>query len=384
MNFSRNIRKHICSLLTAGTLLAASATAVLAGVTDTQGGTQTSTTSSSSSSATHYTYQQNAQHNYQSRVRGYAYSNLGDSATLFDQTYNSQPGSAEVSAARATAWWEVAVWGPAVLPGRTASYNVSASESSSTQHSQSTTDVETGRVSNTQYTNTTTYGEGTLLVGDSDGSFYVAEGSVNNNTNAHTHTDISRLHTTNDTYNHNNFYQVTGYKYVSPLVLNLDGSGALQASDGHYLPHTGSFYGQHRVLFDFFGNGFPVAMEWVGPSDGLLVAPKENGEIDGSCLFGTATGYENGYEHLATRDSDRNLKISGSELDGLAVWQDRNTNGRADAGEVTSVQQLGITEIGVAHQAMKGSFVRNGQTHSMFDWWPNVMNVKRIKAPTAL
>lgn len=144
-------------------------------------------------------------------------------------------------------------------------------------------------------------------------------------------------------------YNITGYKYVSPIVLDVTGKGKLEASNGQWQPHPNSFTKDKIAMFDFYGNGFEVAMEWVGPNDGLLVEPKADGTIDGSCLFGTSGGYSDGFEKLSMRDTNKDMKISSDELKGLSVWMDKNSNGIADKGEVMTVADLGITQLNLKH-----------------------------------
>ena len=175
-------------------------------------------------------------------------------------------------------------------------------------------------------------------------------------------------------------YQVDVWGYVSPIVLDLDGDGAIQASKGQYLAHPTTFaYDAPVAMFDFNGNGFPVLTEWVGENDGLLCRPEADGSVKGINLFGTTSGSENGYDSMALLDANKNGVLEGAELEGLYVWQDRNSNGIADKGELSTVESLGITSISVKHDNMTGTFVRNGQTFKSFDWWPSVKDVRRIK-----
>jgi hypothetical protein len=173
----------------------------------------------------------------------------------------------------------------------------------------------------------------------------------------------------------------TNYYAVTPIVLNMDGSGKLGASNGQWLSHQ-KFQGNRLALFDFFGSGEPVLMEWVGPQDGLLCTVNPDGSVDGSNLFGSANGYDNGYEELAaTRDENGDGKISGAELVGLFVWQDANGNAIAGPTELKSVQDLGITEISVRPNNFKSTFVMKGQTFTSWDWHPTVKKVLRLQPP---
>lgn len=175
-----------------------------------------------------------------------------------------------------------------------------------------------------------------------------------------------------------NIYQTWVHKNISPLVLDMQGKGTLQASNGQHMPGH-PFVKDNVVMTDFYGDGFELAMEWVGPQDGLLVAPKADGSVDMSCLFGTRGGFETGYEKLGLYDTNKDNKVSGVELDGLSIWQDANGNGKADAGEVQAVSNLGISSISLAaDRNFVSSFERNGKTFKMWDWWPNAIELIKV------
>ena len=203
-----------------------------------------------------------------------------------------------------------------------------------------------------------------ILVGDIDDleKAYGAQGSVSKNLDVHEY----------------QVYQINDGYIISPIVLDLDGDGKIEASNGQYLAHAKTFKAEGATFFDFYGNGFPVYTEWVGANDGLLCRPNADGTINGTNLFGTANGYANGYDEMSSLDKNNDGVLSGAELEGLFVWQDKNANGIADKGELTSVQALGISSISVNHDNMVGSFVRNGQTFKSFDWWPSVKDVRRM------
>lgn len=173
-------------------------------------------------------------------------------------------------------------------------------------------------------------------------------------------------------------YQINLDGIISPIVLDLDGDDKIQASNGLHLPHPTSFDKESAVFFDFHGNGFAVVTEWVGPQDGLLCRPEMGKNIDGTHLFGIANGFNNGYEELASLDSDGSGALEGAELKGLFVWQDLNRNGVNEPNELKSLDELGITSIGVTHRNMVGSYTRNGKTHRTFDWWPTIRDVRKM------
>jgi hypothetical protein len=246
------------------------------------------------------------------------------------------------------------------------------------------------------------YNDGSsILIGDADNfdNAYVAQGQavVDTEYDRHIHTTTTNTKTgdvTNVTYEiyskydlvtkqkHEIKYQDYVYKVdmnvsVTPIVLDLDGDGKIEASNGKYMPHEGDF-SKNVVMFDFYGNGFPVAMEWVGTNDGLLCRPEADGTVKGTNLFGSANGYANGYDELASLDANRDGVLTGAELDGLMVWQDENHNGVADKGELKNLESLGISSIGVTNNNLTGTYTRNGKNYKSFDWNPSVLKLRQI------
>ncbi len=236
----------------------------------------------------------------------------------------------------------------------------------------------------------TTYDEGTILVGDPDAIFnaYTASGKATINeirddyyTRNHVY---ERDHVTQDTVTTTKtitgtktyIYQMNATRVWSPIILDLDGDGKIEASNGQYLAHDS--FSDKVVTFDFFGNGFPMLMEWVGPNDGLLCHPNADGSVKGNNLFGSANGFKNGYEEMASLDVDNSGSLEGAELKDLRVWTDVNANGIAEANELKSLDELGITSIKVSHNNYASTFVRNGQTFKSFDWWPNCREMRKV------
>jgi hypothetical protein len=60
---------------------------------------------------------------------------------------------------------------------------------------------------------------------------------------------------------------------------------------------------------------------------------------------GTNTAWRNGFEALATLDSNGDGKVSGDELRNLALWFDANQNGVSEIGEVQTLDAHGIKEL---------------------------------------
>ncbi len=241
----------------------------------------------------------------------------------------------------------------------------------------------------TKYDNTTTktserVEDGTIVVGSGDGltRAFVGEGGISRDTEVtdhYTHTTTTVEVTTQDIVNYttsHDVYQINATLIVCPIVLDLDGDGRVQASNGNTRPHN-SFNGDNAVMFDFYGNGFPVATEWVGKTDGLLCRPDANGNVNGTNLFGTANGHNDGFEAMAGLDANKDGYLAEEELDGLYVWTDVNGNGHAEASELHSLDNLGITSISVNGKNHQGSFVRNGKEYKSFDWWPTIIECRK-------
>jgi hypothetical protein len=164
----------------------------------------------------------------------------------------------------------------------------------------------------------------------------------------------------------------------TPIVLDIDGDGKLEASNGDWLPGHKVSKDAKLVKFDMNCDGFAEMCEWVGPNDGLLIAGYEGGEMNATYLFGNEGGkYRDGFEKLSLLDKNNDKKITGDELATLSVWQDKNGNAKVDDGEIESVTSLGITEIKAAHKHRVSSYIQNGSRRTMWDWAPTTFMVKK-------
>jgi hypothetical protein len=163
---------------------------------------------------------------------------------------------------------------------------------------------------------------------------------------------------------------------VTPIIFSLDAGCAPRdlLADGS------------AVRFDLDGDGRAQRWPWVKPTTGILVwDPSGRGRItSGRQLFGSVTFwmfFNDGFHALNVLDDDRNGRLSDSELRGLAVWFDRNSNGRSDRGEVVDIARLGIQAIETkathtataagwpAHHA--GLKMKDGTTRPLYDWLPS-------------
>ncbi|MBM4370963.1 MAG: hypothetical protein FJ098_04875, partial [Deltaproteobacteria bacterium] len=133
-------------------------------------------------------------------------------------------------------------------------------------------------------------------------------------------------------------FQVVPCNVGDPIVVDLDGDGL------ELLPiHQG-------VDFDLWADGRGQAVAWVHPDDGLLVRDVDaNGRIDdGLELFGNVDGtHADGFAQLATLDADGDgaLTPADAAFTSLRIWQDRNSDGRSDAGELVSLDRIGLERI---------------------------------------
>ncbi|MCP4451392.1 MAG: hypothetical protein GY809_08020, partial [Planctomycetes bacterium] len=138
---------------------------------------------------------------------------------------------------------------------------------------------------------------------------------------------------------------------------------------------------QSHVSFDLDGDGTTEDWPWVKPDTGLLVwDPGLTGKINsGRQLFGTSTFWlllPNGYFALSILDDDQDGSLTQSELLGISVWFDANSNGQSEPGEVTPIQKLGVTAIQTRIKGHslgmpthpQGLSLENGRTVPTYDW----------------
>jgi hypothetical protein len=174
-------------------------------------------------------------------------------------------------------------------------------------------------------------------------------------------------------------YSLAENFYTSPIILDLDGDGAIQASGGKWLPHEYKT-GTRLAEFDMNGDGFPDLTEWVGPQDGLLMVYDGNGKVSGKNLFGNAGGFDDGYEKLLLLDKNHDNMLTGEETVTLSVWQDLNMNAQVEKGEVSSLKDLGITMLSVnCDDYWVSHYIQNGEQKKMFDWYPTLFVIKRTE-----
>jgi hypothetical protein len=173
--------------------------------------------------------------------------------------------------------------------------------------------------------------------------------------------------------------------WASPIVLDLTGAGKpdLLAGPRWKLEPGRQLAANALRPFDLDGKGM-YSWEWVGPNAGILAwDPDGTGKIrSGEQLFGNYTWgkrWRDGYDALATLDTDGDGNVTESEFSHLAVWVDADSSGTSDAGEVRRLADMGIVSLNVrASRDSRGNasaakgFVRKvggkSQAFATWDW----------------
>ncbi len=137
------------------------------------------------------------------------------------------------------------------------------------------------------------------------------------------------------------------------------------------------------ATFDLDGDGTAEPWPWPSADAAFLVwDPSGTGEItSGQQLFGSVTWwlfFRDGYEALAALDDDADGWLRGHEIEGLALWQDANGNGRSEPGEVRPLAAYGAEAISTRGTraangvltSPDGLHLKNGRTLPTYDWTP--------------
>lgn len=135
-----------------------------------------------------------------------------------------------------------------------------------------------------------------------------------------------------------------GEKVTSPIIIDLNGDGVKTVD-----------IDLNKIYFDLDNNQFAEKTGWVDANDGILVLDRnENGKIDsGAELFGNYTVLadgskaKNGFEALKELDSNGDGLLNSADTlwNGLRIWQDSNSNGKLDAGELKTLTEVGLKSI---------------------------------------
>lgn len=161
---------------------------------------------------------------------------------------------------------------------------------------------------------------------------------------------------------------------MTPIILSLRESGSSLAA---------LLDPEATVDFDLAGDGVPRAWPWVKPTTAILVwDPRREGRVrSGRQLFGASTWWclwRDGYEPLEALDDDGDGRLTGEELDGLAVWRDQDGDGVSDPGEVVSARAAGVVALTTSPAGLRegvvwnasGALLSDGTARATFDWTP--------------
>jgi len=147
-----------------------------------------------------------------------------------------------------------------------------------------------------------------------------------------------------------------------------------------------------KVAFDFTGQGRAHRFGWLSKHAAWLVwDPDNKGKIEsGFQFFGSVTWvafWDNGYHALGSLDDDGDGRIAGRELEGIALWHDKNADGLSDDGEVAPAAAHGIAALSYSHTRTSGDLwvsdngvtFTNGETRPTYDWQLRSLDVLAVK-----
>lgn len=110
-----------------------------------------------------------------------------------------------------------------------------------------------------------------------------------------------------------------------------------------------------RVRFDLDGTGRQLEWQWITKDAAWLVFdPQKSGKVTSAIqMFGNRSFLlfcRDGYEALALLDDNHDGMITNSELKGLSLWRDLNSDGICEANEVRPVAEYGIQSLSTQGQ----------------------------------
>ncbi|MGL5838242.1 MAG: cadherin domain-containing protein [Sphingorhabdus sp.] len=132
-----------------------------------------------------------------------------------------------------------------------------------------------------------------------------------------------------------------------PIVLDLNGDGVTLISQA-----------SSNARFDWDGDGTRNKTGWVGSDDGMLFFDRDgNGTVSGAdelSFVNDKPGAKSDLDGLSAFDSngDGQFSLLDSKWSAFKIWQDRNSDGTVDAGELSSLADAGVSSINLAGQAV--------------------------------
>ncbi|MGX7952852.1 beta strand repeat-containing protein [Tsuneonella sp. HG249] len=140
---------------------------------------------------------------------------------------------------------------------------------------------------------------------------------------------------------------------VMPVAFDMDGDGV-------------EFLGTDAGVAYDYGSG-PSATAWVAPDDAILVHDANgNGLVDGPSEFVFGSSDTTDLAALAARYG-ATLDSNDADFAKFGAWQDADSDGVSDAGEFTSLTEIGIVSLslvsdGQAYSAANGQVSVSGST----------------------
>jgi hypothetical protein len=160
-------------------------------------------------------------------------------------------------------------------------------------------------------------------------------------------------------------------RWITPLVVPLKDDAALKELVNH----------SAGIRFDLDGSGVERRWGWITPKAAWLVwDPTGSGKVtSGLQMFGTVTFWifwKNGYVALSALDDNGDGRLSGYELEGLALWHDKNSDGVSDPDEVQSVEFWDIHSLSCHYCrhpsgivfSPRGVVLQRGTARPTYDW----------------
>lgn len=155
-----------------------------------------------------------------------------------------------------------------------------------------------------------------------------------------------------DSYNNSTTIQLPR----DPLVIDLGKKGVVLTDV------------DNGVHFDLDKNGFAEKTAWIGTEDGFLDRNNNQNVDDGGELFGDQMTLKNGmtavsgFEALADLDSNGDGVIDENDeaFKELKVWTDANHNGKSKAGELKTLDELGIVSSSLDHNNKNETDLESG------------------------
>ncbi|HUQ70291.1 MAG TPA: Ig-like domain-containing protein, partial [Planctomycetaceae bacterium] len=125
-------------------------------------------------------------------------------------------------------------------------------------------------------------------------------------------------------------------RVAPPIALDMDGAG-----------HISFLSTDHGATFDYGGGA--AATAWVGPQDGILIRDaNHDGQVSADEIVFATSGSD--LEGLARYDSNGDGQLSSADagFDDFGVWQDADSDGQVDAGELQSLTAATIASISLS------------------------------------